>query len=296
MSRVRWAVVAALLTAAALAACEESAVDPTEVSPASESTIAPGSLRDARVTEDAPEIPGPRGPAEILALAEELGLTEAQKAAVQEAAEGLRLVNGTLWERVRGDAPPHGGPMSDGPSSEGPAPDGPPLLNPGPQGSVDDPVIRTIRRNTREAMEESLAHLTEEQATLFSELRAVRLEGPAFDGAGLSGHLDPPAGVQALLDELQLTPTQRVRLEAVMEEARGRRQTLLGELRSRPGSGGGPHSVGGWEPDDPRVHELRDALHEGMAAVRAILTADQWERFQTLLRERRGPRPVVGSP
>lgn len=156
MSGAHWILSTVLASVVALTACDETSTDPADaaVNPAL-STVSETSGPRA-----APNVPGPFGPAKILELADELGLTAEQRSAIEAIAEELRETNEPLWAELRekradGDGPPSGGPDL--------------------QRSLDDPTMQAIRENTRAAMDEALALLTEEQVERFHEIRRERL-------------------------------------------------------------------------------------------------------------------------
>lgn len=57
------------------------------------------------------------------------------------------------------------------------------------------------------------------------------------------------------------------------------------ERSARASAAGAVGLPEGWDPDDPRVRELRENLRRGMAVIREVLTEAQWEWLPALLRE-----------
>lgn len=166
MSGVNWILTTALASVVGLTACDESATDPADAS----ANPALSVLSETSGPGAAPNIPGPFGPAKILELGDELGLTEDQRSGIQAIAEELRETNQPLWDELRER-------RADG--------DGPPAGGPDLQRSFDDPTMQAIRENTREAMDRALALLSEEQVDRFHELRRERLRS-------LRGERRPP--------------------------------------------------------------------------------------------------------
>jgi len=222
----------------ALAGCEESAAGPAHeaLNPtyAVSSPTAPGNIT--------PDLPGPRGPAEILALSGDLGLSAEQRAAIEAIAEELEALNEPLWEEMRGGQP---------------GASGPPQGNQGPRLDPDNPIMQEIRDNTRSAMHDAMALLTDEQARLFEELRDTQGPGIAGRMAPPSG-LDPGSAILGLADELDLTQAQIDAIDAI----------LAAGLR-------GP---------------------EARAAIEGVLTSEQLEILRSILADRRGPVPGPGTP
>ena len=142
----------------ALAGCEDPAASAAleATNPASNVvSLAPGGKAEV-------QFPGPRGPAEILALSDELGLSAEQRTAIEAIALELQELNEPLWAELRGDGPGWGNPSADGPR---------------PRIDREDPTMQAIRDNTQEAMGEALVLLTREQARLFANLRAEQGDG-----------------------------------------------------------------------------------------------------------------------
>lgn len=144
-----------------------------------------------------PDRPGPRGPAEILALSDALDLSHEQRVAIEAIALELQERSAPLWAELR----------SDGPGSAGP-----PQGGPGSRIDTENPTMQTIRDNTNAAMRKALVLLTKEQARLFAELRAeqgdVQFRSPApppsfQPGAIILDAADALALSQAQMDELR---------------------------------------------------------------------------------------------
>ena len=173
MNWSRATVTTVLVSAVALTACDATAAGPSE-----ETTTQEGSGESSvEASHRNPGVPGPRGPAEILAFADELGLTAEQRSGIEAIAQELHTLNEPFWTEIRGDLGADGGPP--------PAP-------PGPGVALDDPNMRTIRANTRAAMEDAFALLTDEQVEQFHELRRER-DGAAGPRGPHPGELPPQA-------------------------------------------------------------------------------------------------------
>jgi len=156
MRGVNWILSTALASVVVLTGCDGTATEPADASvnpalSALSGTSGPGAAQN---------VPGPFGPAKILELADELGLTADQRSAIEVIAEELRETNEPLWDELRERRVDGGGPPPGGPDL---------------RRSFDDPTMRAIRANTRAAMDEALALLTQEQVDRFHEIRRERL-------------------------------------------------------------------------------------------------------------------------
>ena len=181
----------------ALTACEESTA-----APAQEALNPTFSVRGPDGGQEiTPDLPGPRGPAEILKLSDELDLSADQEAVLEAIAQELAELNEPLWAQVRGGEP-GAGPRQGGFR---------------PSLGTDDPILQQIRENTDAAMEEALALLTDEQERLFGELRERRI-GPGAGFPRPPGAFDPGATILGLAQELELTATQIDALESIFDE------------------------------------------------------------------------------
>jgi Spy/CpxP family protein refolding chaperone len=76
-------------------------------------------------------------------------------------------------------------------------------------------------------------------------------------------------GFERMLDRLDLTDDQRVKVDAIFDDA----QERLTQLRNESG---------------PRFREVRKATDE---RLQAVLTKEQWEQFQQMMSESRKRRP-----
>ncbi|HJQ68690.1 MAG TPA: hypothetical protein VKA70_06945 [Blastocatellia bacterium] len=75
-------------------------------------------------------------------------------------------------------------------------------------------------------------------------------------------------GFSRVLEQLNLTPEQKTEVEKILEETRAQ----LMEIRKESG---------------PRFREVRKQTDE---RLRAVLTPEQWEQFQQIMKESRGRR------
>jgi periplasmic protein CpxP/Spy len=73
---------------------------------------------------------------------------------------------------------------------------------------------------------------------------------------------------EQVLDRLDLKPEQRTQVKAIFDDAR----TQVAEMRKQ---------------SQPKFHEVRKQTDE---RLQAVLTPEQWERFQQMMSERRGRR------
>ena len=196
--RMTTSILTLALPVLALTACEESTAGPAQEASSAMLSVQ-GSGGDQEIT---PDLPGPRGPAEIIELSDELDLSADQKAAIEAIAQELADLNEPLWAQARGGQP------GEGPHQGGFQ----------PRVGTDDPVLRQIRENTRAAMEEAFSFLTDEQERLFEELRERPRMGPGAGRPGSPGPLDPGATILGLADELELTGAQVEALEAIFDQ------------------------------------------------------------------------------
>lgn len=134
-------------------------------------------------------------------------------------------------------------------------------------------------------------------AGLLVFLLVVALLAPrAWAGPGGPGRTLPPGS--SLPQELNLTPQQRERLDALSARIRGLNRDLGQRLYARRGELEGIYARA--EIDEARARRLRLEIHEiqgqmlelhhqFQVEIRKILTADQFTRLQESRRKRRGP-------
>lgn len=186
----------------ALAGCDEPAAGPVL-----EATNAAYNVASADPPGKAgPEFPGPRGPAEILELSDELGLSQEQYSAIEAIVLELEELNAPLWEEVRSDR--RG-------TARSPRGDLAPLID------RSDPTMQQIRENTRAAMRAALALLTDAQRRLFMELRDRPEEG-RFPGVTPPQGFQPGSIVLDAADELGLTAARMAELRTILHERTSR--------------------------------------------------------------------------
>jgi hypothetical protein len=98
----------------------------------------------------------------------------------------------------------------------------------------------------------------------------------------------PLDGILAMADSLDLSADQRERLEAIRDELAERNLPIRAEVGRALGGGGAaptenPAAVFDWI--GPRLNEGRVNVQRALEQVREALTAEQWERIPTRLRE-----------
>ncbi len=248
-----WMIAAVGLIPAALAGCDETPLE------AAQEVDALQSLQEA---------PGEAGfgPAGgILALSDELGLSDEQMAEIESILSELAEENAPLLEGIE-------------------RPEGPPSAR-GPGGGTPNPALQQVRENTREAMAAIQAVLTEEQRELARTLRPER--GPGAEGRRGAGRGGPGfaagGGVLRLADALELTADQVASIEAIQTSLRERMEAAREELAASGEEpmarrlGGGP---------DPVMLELRQEAEAATEEILALLTDEQRAALEEIQAER----------
>jgi hypothetical protein len=255
--RRRAATLLALATPVIMLGCSESPFEPPEA-------VAQTATQELSNGDPQARVRGPGG--HVLALREQLGLTNAQAEEIEGILEELATGNAPLLEQLR---PAEGGPRRR------------------PDETARD-LFEQIRANTRAAQERIQAVLTDEQRTLMSELRPPRDAHERPDRDGRRGGRGPgmPEGASLdllrLREQLSLTEDQIARLRGIRDELVSENRTLLEQLRES-----GERPRGGDAAQNPLLQQLRANAQAAGEEMLGVLTDAQ----RATLEELRGTRP-----
>ncbi len=236
------------LATAVTLACAATPAEP-------EDPLAPGSLAERRGVET-------RGG--ILELREQLGLTYAQVAEIQQIMKDLEAANAPLRAQLR------------------------PADEQRPGRDAARAVMEQIRDHVRTAQEQIRGVLTDAQEAKLRELRPERPERPHGErgGRGGPGFGGPMLDLLRLRERLELTDDQVSRLREMRQQLEQENRPLLEQLRQS-----GERPRGADAASNPLIQQIQENVREAAEQMKAVLTAEQTTKLEELrqqMEERRG--------
>ena len=210
----------------------------------------------------------------ILELREQLGLTDAQVAEIQQIMKDLEAANAPLRAQLR---------PADGQR---------------PGGDAARAVMEQIRDHVRAAQEQIRGVLTDAQEA--GKLRELRPERPGRPRGGRGGRGGPGFGgpmldLLRLRERLELTDDQVARLREMRQQLEQENRPLLEQLRQS-----GERPRGADAASNPLIQQIQENVREAAEQMKAVLTAEQAAKLEELrqqmeelrqqMEERRGRR------